>query len=314
MTGNSWSNPNPSAGFRSVVVGLGELLFDCFGDTRRPGGAPANVAFHAQQLGLAGVVFSRVGRDQLGRELLDFLQRQGLETDYIQEDPSYPTGQVTVDTGQADHPRYTIHENVAWDYLAFEDRVLQLVAKASALCFGTLAQRSATSRRTIAAAIEAAPQSLIVYDINLRPPFYQRDWIESSLQRAHLAKLNQDEAQELATMLALSSTDLATVGRSLCERYQLHLACITRAAQGCLLMTPGDQADIPGLAIEVADTVGAGDAFTAALIFAYLARWPLALAGEFANRVGAMVAGRPGAMPHLGRELDDLKAEFTKQL
>ncbi|HPP54245.1 MAG TPA: PfkB family carbohydrate kinase, partial [Thermoguttaceae bacterium] len=189
---------------RPVVIGLGELLWDVFPDGRRPGGAPANVAFHASQLGCEGVVVSRVGQDGLGEELLAYLAQQGISTRWIQRDQQHPTGTVTVQLNRNGQPQYTIHENVAWDYLEMEEGLKELMQTAAAVCFGTLAQRSHTSRRTIHQALAAAPKEcLIVYDVNLRRPFVRRDWVEESLVLAHIVKLTLEELHELADLLAI---------------------------------------------------------------------------------------------------------------
>ncbi len=162
-----------------IVVGLGEVLWDCFGDVRKPGGATANVAFHAGQLGLAGVVCSRVGADPLGTELLGYLAGHNLDTRYIQEDPVRPTGTVTVDASRPDHPTYVIHEDVAWDHIEFTPDLCDLMRRARAVCFGSLAQRSPRSRQVIRQCLEAATGALRVFDVNLRQSWYDRECIEN---------------------------------------------------------------------------------------------------------------------------------------
>lgn len=295
-----------------LVIGLGEVLWDIFADSRRPGGAPANVAFQASQLGCRGVVCSRVGQDPLGNELLAFLAGQGMATEFIQRDAVHPTGTVTVDTSQPAHPRFIIHENVAWDYLECDEPWQALAEQAAAMCFGTLAQRSPVSRQTIHRALQAAqPGCLIVYDVNLRQRWYQRDWIEASLAAASWAKLNSDEAAELAQLLELGQCDEVAFARSLQARYGLQAVCITRAERGAILVSGQTVVDRPGEQIEVVDTVGAGDAFTAAWIAAGLWHWPPTAQVAFANRVGALVATRPGAMPALREEFAQLAREYS---
>jgi fructokinase len=285
-----------------VVVGLGELLWDVFTDSRRPGGAPANVAFHAGQLGCRGVVCSRVGSDEPGDELVEYLTGRGVDASYIQRDREHATGTVTVDTSDAEHPTYVIHEDVAWDYLECDAAWSQLLAGASAVCFGTLAQRSPVSRRAIAAALDAAADALLVYDVNLRPPWYALDRIEASLGRAHAVKLNLDEAVELGPLLGLGRLDADALARAWLDDHSLRCVCLTRGEGGCRLLSQNESADIPGQPVTVADAVGAGDAFTAALIRGLLAGASLEAVGNFANQVGALVASRPGAMPVLKDE------------
>lgn len=299
---------------RPTVIGLGELLWDCFADSRLPGGAPANVAFHANQMGCRGLVCSRVGCDPLGDELVAFLRRQGLDTTLIQRDAVHPTGTVTVDVSRPDQPRFTIHENVAWDYLAFETALEASLGQAAAVCFGTLAQRSAVSRATIARAIRSVgPGCLVVYDVNLRQHFFHRDWVEASLRAAHLVKLNAEETVELGRLLDLDSRAAGRQGsadshrefaRAIQERFGVRAVCVTRGERGCLLVDGETTVDVPGVEVRVVDTVGAGDAFTAALIAARLRGWSLSSQAAFANAMGALVAGRPGAMPVLRDEID----------
>jgi fructokinase len=292
-----------------IVIGLGELLWDCFADSRRPGGAPANVAFHAGQLGHRGVVCSRVGADELGEALLVYLADHGLETGYIQRDPDHATGTVTVDTTDPGHPSYVIHDPVAWDFLRFDDDLDRLMADASAVCFGTLAQRHASSRDTIHRCLAAAKAALIVYDVNLRQSWYDREWIERSLRAASMVKLNADEVGVLADVLDVGSAVAEPFCGALRSRYGVDTVCITRAERGCLLNGPRETVDVPGVKVAVADAVGAGDAFTAALISAHLRGWRLPAAARFANDVGALVASRPGAMPNLR---DDFAALASK--
>ncbi len=296
---------------KPVVVGLGEVLWDCFEGSRLPGGAPANVAFQASQLGCLGIVCSRVGRDALGDELLAFLQGQGLRTDWIQRDPMRPTGTVTVDATSPDHPRYTIHEDVAWDHLQFDAALEDLAGQADAICFGTLARRSRRSRETIHRAVQSARSAcLIVYDVNLRQHYYEREWIEQSLRMAHVVKLNAEEVIEIDKLLEFESRDQEHFASTVRDRYGIDTVCVTRTERGCLLVAPEGTIEDPGRPVRVADTVGAGDAFTAALIFAWLRAWPLAAQASFANAAGALVASRSGAMPPLGEELARLVAEY----
>lgn len=293
-----------------IVVGLGELLWDVFPDSSRPGGAPANVAFQAGQLGAQGIVCSRVGRDRLGEDLLAFLAAQGLSTDWIQRDPQHPTGTVTVDLSQPSHPNYVIHENAAWDFLAAGPALAELMGRAAAVCFGTLAQRNKPSRWAIYEALDATRSTcLVVYDVNLRQQWYSRDAIEQSLRRAKLVKLNDDEALVLAELFGLPSRRPEDLARFFQQQFGVAACCITRGSKGCLLVSGESQVAQPGLPVDVVDTVGAGDAFTAALIVARLRGWPETAQAAFANRVGGLVASRSGAMPPLREEFQRLLQE-----
>lgn len=290
------------------VIGLGELLWDCFPDRRLPGGAPANVAFHAQQLGLAAAVVTRVGDDLLGRELQDFLQRQGLSTELVQRDPFHGTGTVTIELSEAGSASYEFLKDSAWDFLEVTPALASAFQQARAVCFGTLGQRCETSRRTIQQCLTlAAPDCLVVYDINLRPPFYERSWIEQSLGHAKVVKLNDEEVAVLGPLLGAGPLSPAQFGRWILDRYPAELVCITRGGAGCLVISRSESCDVPGEKVQVVDTVGAGDAFTAALIWSRLEGWELERSARFANRVGALVASRAGAMPELVKELRGLK-------
>jgi fructokinase len=296
--------PASSHGFD--VIGLGEILWDCFPDRRLPGGAPANVAFHAQQLGLSAAVATRVGADPLGDELVRFLESQGLLTDLVQRDPEHGTGTVTVEI-HSDRTNYEFLENSAWDFLDAAPDWLAAAESARSIVFGTLAQRRERSRRTIHEMLAAAKDDcLIVYDVNLRPPFFEREWIHESLRRARVAKLNDDEAQHLATLFSTQTRSEDEFARWLLDVYHLDLVCITRGARGALAVSQDELCEVSGIAIQVADTVGAGDAFTAALIWSRFAGRPLKESLELANRFGALVASRPGAMPKLSREIGEL--------
>jgi fructokinase len=297
-----------------IVVGLGEVLWDVFPDSSRPGGAPANVAFQAGQLGVRGVVCSRVGRDRLGEELVGFLAGQGLSTDWIQRDAEHPTGTVTVDLSEPSHPSYVIHENVAWDFLAAGPAWVELMGRAAAVCFGTLAQRNKASRWAIYEALDATrPECLVVYDVNLRQQWYSREAIEPSLRRAKLVKLNDDEALVLAELFGLSTRQPQDLAQFFQQQFGVTACCITRGAKGCLLVSGDEQVDQPGLPVQVVDTVGAGDAFTAALIVGRLRGWAAPVQAAFANRVGGLVASRAGAMPPLREEFGQLLEEYGRQ-
>ena len=292
---------------RPIVIGLGELLWDCFEDSRRPGGAPANVAFQANQLGCEGVVCSRVGKDALGEELSSFLESQGISSRTLQIDSERPTGTVTVQMKEENHPEYTIHENVAWDGMEFTPDWQVCLKAAAAVCFGSLAQRQEPSHKTIQQCLSSTSEKcLTVYDVNLRQNYYSKTILEESLRACRVVKLNHEELSILASMLGVKQNDEKQFARDLQSQYGLELIVLTRGENGCLLLSETEVADIPRQKIEVADAVGAGDAFTAGLISALLKSWPLQIAGEFANSVGALVASRSGAMPELKKEYAEL--------
>ena len=299
---------------RQTVIGLGEVLWDEFSDSRRPGGAPANVAFQANELGCRGIVVSRVGADRSGSELCAELADKGLELTGIQRDRDHPTGRVTVDLTDSGHPDYVIHENVAWDYLQADAALRDLASTADAICCGTLAQRSATSRRSIHTLLDVAtPDCLTVYDVNLRQQWYTREWIEATIRTANVVKLNHEEVHIVAELLGLESAP-PEFAASLQGEYNVDLVCVTRAEHGCVLVDRDNVVDVPGEPVDVADAVGAGDAFTAALIISRLEGWPLHSIAEFANKVGGLVASRSGAMPELADEYSRLREDCVRRL
>jgi len=300
-----------------VVVGLGEVLWDIFPDGRHAGGAPANVAYHANQLGCTGVVASRVGTDPLGDELAGYLTQMGLATAGIQRDAAHPTGTVTARITPEGGADYTIHTGVAWDFLEADAPLLRLMRTVQAVCFGSLAQRSDASRKAIRAAVEATPGAAIrVYDVNLRQSYYSREVVEWSLAHASVVKLNHEEVPvilQLLGELVAGEAPFAAVARRahefLARTFEIKTTIITRAAEGCLLLANDDVIEVPGQRIEKPEPVGAGDAFTAAFIASSLWGWPLQAIGPFANAVGTLVASLPGAMPPVA----DRYAELIRQ-
>jgi fructokinase len=208
-----------------------------------------------------------------------------------------------------------IQENVAWDFLEASQPAQSLMLQASAVCFGTLAQRSETARRSMHVLLAGSRSDcLLVYDVNLRQHWYQKDWIEDSLFLADIAKLNHDEALVLARVLELGVASPLEIANALQSRFDIRLVCITRGAQGCLLATDQGHVDLPGQLVKTVDSVGAGDAFTAALIYSHWQDWDLARRGQFANRIGGLVAARCGAMPDLAAEFSELQGEFGDRL
>lgn len=295
---------------KQIVIGIGEVLWDVFPRLRRPGGAPANVAFHANQMGECGVVCSRVGRDALGDELVAFLRDRGLIVSHIQRDARLPTGTVTVDATQAESPRYTIHENVAWDALALDEPLSQVAAQASAICFGTLAQRSGVSRETIRATLGQCGHALRVYDVNLRPPWYSAECVAASLDLCDVVKLSAEEAVEVARLCGLNAERPTEIARALIDRCGLRLVCITRGSDGAAVVSADECVESPAVPVHVVEAVGAGDSFAAAMIHGMLAEWPLERMLRFAIGVSGLVVGREGAMPPMHDEIAALEARI----
>lgn len=288
---------------RRTVVGLGEVLWDLLPAGKQLGGAPANFAYQAHVLGAEAWPVSCVGNDPLGHEILERLRAVGLPTDGVAIDPSAPTGTVSIELAADGQPRFTIHENVAWDRLVASGNVLSVMRRADAVCFGTLAQRSKTSQVTIRSLLSAVPNdALRIFDINLRQQYYSGELIESSLAVANVLKINDQELPVVAQLLHLQGRPSDQMAE-LAKRYGLRLTALTRGAAGSLLYADGQFSDHPGLSAKVADTVGAGDAFTAMMTLGFLAGWSLEEINRRANELAAYVCSQPGAMPPLPPEL-----------
>ena len=286
-----------------VIVGLGEVLWDKLPGGMQLGGAPGNFAFMATQLGDHGVIASRVGSDSLGGRALEELQRRGQATSHIQIDNARPTGIAEVQVDVHGQPAYSITENVAWDYLEWTTQWEELAAGVDAVCFGSLAQRSPASRAAIQRFLRSTPlDALRIFDVNLRQPFYSADVLSESLELATVVKLSHEELPQVAEMLKLGGRGDNACAHRLIQVFDLEMVCVTRGARGSLIVSPTDLIEHPGVPIAVADTVGAGDAFTAALAHYHLRRAPLDQISEAANHLGAWVATQIGATPTLGRE------------
>jgi fructokinase len=287
----------PADRTRPVVVGIGEVLWDLLPGGKQLGGAPANCAFHAHAMGADAPLISAVGRDPLGAEILEILARQGIPAGAVAIDPLHPTGTVSVQVGEAGEPRFTIDEGVAWDYIPASPEAIEAAARADAICFGTLAQRSAPSRATIRTCIEAArPGCLRVLDVNLRDPFADAACVAGALAFADLLKLNDAELPRIAAWLGLDGTETAVLD-ALLARYSLRLIALTRGGRGSRLRGADGDSVHGGYQVEVVDTVGAGDSFTAAVIMGLLRGRPLDEINDDANRIASRVCTRSGAFP-----------------
>ena len=285
------------------VIGVGEVLWDLLPAGKQLGGAPANFAYHAHALGAEVRVVSRVGNDPLGREILDRLRALGLPTDGVGVDADAPTGTVSVELAADGQPRFTIHENVAWDHLVADEASLAFAAHAAAVCFGSLGQRCEASRRAIRALVTATPaMALRVFDINLRQQFYSREIVEDSLRLANVLKLNDTELPVLAAMFGLAGGVREQLA-ALAQRFALRAVALTRGALGSLLLAGNTWSEHPGLTVKVVDSVGAGDAFTAAMALGLLAGHRLDDINRHANEVAAYVCSQAGATPVLPQSL-----------
>lgn len=281
-----------------IIVGIGEILFDILGDSEELGGAPANFAYHATMLGAQGQAISAVGNDIRGKNALKELQKRGLSTDYISILDGIDTGYVRATLNEAGIARYEFPDNIAWDHLHLNDHAISIAPQVTGVCFGSLAQRSSTSRQAIYTFLDLIPEpALKVFDLNLRQSFYSLEIILHSLERADILKLNDDELPQLANLLGLSGNDKAIL-TALVINHNLQLVMLTRGSKGSLLVSPSGYADHPGIPVEnLADTIGAGDAFTAAAVVSLLNGDNLRSVNEKANLRAAQVCTYSGAMP-----------------
>lgn len=276
------------------IIGLGEILWDMLPTGKALGGAPANFAYHVTRLGGAGVAVSAVGNDALGDEIAALLSAKGLNAHI--ERVGYPTGTVAVTLDERGVPSYEICEGVAWDNIPFTPTMQSLAEDAVAVCFGSLAQRSECSATTIKSFLAALPSPCLkVFDINLRQHYYSKEVIESSLQVADILKINDEEMDVVAPMLGVDGDDVARC-RALIERYGLQAVVLTRGSKGSLVVTSTEADERGVVEVEVVDTVGAGDAFTAGFVVAWLRGDSLADAHRLATESSAYACTLKGAM------------------
>jgi fructokinase len=286
-----------------TLVGLGEILWDMLPTGKQLGGAPANFAYHAQALGANGVVVSCIGDDDLGNEVLSRLGGLGLDCRYIAVDKAHPTGTVTVKLDENGEPDFTIHENVAWDFIPLSADLLELAVRTDAVCFGSLCQRLEVSRDTIRRFLQATkPDCIRVFDINIRQSFYNKDIVHAMLSLSNVLKLNDEELPIVADLLDITGSQ-SDILSQLTRRYKLRLIALTRGAGGSRLYAQGQDSSHPGFSAQVADTVGAGDSFTAMMTLGLLRGEELDKINEEANRVASYVCSQSGATPELPDDL-----------
>ena len=282
---------------KNIVVGLGEILWDVFPEYKILGGAPANFAYHVSQFGFNGYAVSAIGDDLLGKEILASLEEKKLN--YLIETTDYPTGTVQVTLSKGGIPAYEINENVAWDNISFGAKVENLAKNTQAVSFGTLAQRNLISKDTIRRYLAAMPQdSLKIFDINLRQHYYTKEIIHESLMMANALKINDEEILEIASLNEWAGNE-QDICKIILEKYQLDILILTKGTDGSFIFTPRISSYLPTPKVHVADTVGAGDSFTAAFVASYLHGDRIEDAHQLAVEVSAYVCTQHGAMPKM---------------
>jgi len=285
---------------RPVVVGLGEVLWDVYPDAAHFGGAPANFACHAASLDAESWLASAVGADELGDRARDTLRQYGVEFSCVARDAEHSTGRVDVTLDSLGRPSYEFAANTAWDHITWSDALDALARRCDAVCFGTLAQRAPQSRETIQRFVKATPSTALrMFDVNLRKQFYDATVIDQSLRLATALKLNEEELPIVARLCGVNESNPRDAMRALMNKYSLRLVALTRGPDGATLITGDEESTFPALTTTVVDTVGAGDAFTSAVVIDFLAGLPLADTNAHANAVASFVCSQPGAVTAL---------------
>ena len=283
-----------------VIVGMGEALWDVLPEGKKIGGAPANFAYHVSQFGFDSRIVSAVGEDTDGTEIMDVFQKKALKT-MIARVP-YPTGTVQVTLDAVGVPCYDIKEAVAWDNIPFTDELKSLALNTRAVCFGSLAQRSQVSRDTIKRFLDAMPDldgNLKIFDVNLRQAIYTKEILCDSMSRCNVLKINDEELVVISRIFDYPGIDLQDKCWILLAKYNLKMLILTCGTNGSYVFTPGVVSFQETPRVAVADTVGAGDSFTAAFTSAVLAGKPVQEAHKLAVEVSAFVCTQSGAMPEL---------------
>ncbi|HLK07584.1 MAG TPA: carbohydrate kinase [Candidatus Angelobacter sp.] len=281
------------------IVSVGEVLWDILPSAEHPGGAPFNFAWHAHNLGHEVCFVSAIGNDQRGRKIIEQMAESRLSTRFIRRVPSQPTGTVTVALDSQGLPHYTIHRPAAYDFPSLSPAEFDALLNPTPawIYFGTLQQMSVPAHAFVMQLLAAAPTTRYFYDVNLRVGSFTPELVRTLAQRAHILKLNEQEVSALREIGGLQGDSREQFCRNCLSAFQLDGICITLGPKGCALLLGNEYLEAPGFPISVADTIGAGDAFSAALLHGINAGWTEAQIAAFANRVGALVASRSGGTP-----------------
>ena len=301
---------------RKTVISFGEILWDILPDRTLLGGAPFNLAFRVNSLGDRGLIVSRLGSDELGRRAFDQVVALGLDTSYLQTDEDHPTGTVRVTFDTNNNPDFVIIPEVAYDYIEVTSNLLEAASAADYFCFGTLSQRSTPTRRSLEELLDAAENSIKLLDINLRKDCYTAETVRWSLGHCDILKLNEDEARELSLMLFGRFHSIDRFSEKVVEKYSLRYCVVTLAEKGAFACSrQNEKVYIPGYRIELADSVGAGDAFTAGFVHCLLKKLSLSEAVEFGNILGALVSTQTGATaPVTNPEIERFRSRGSERI
>ena len=282
-----------------IVICFGEVLWDLLPSGKIAGGAPMNVAFQTNNLGMQARMISRVGSDDLGKELLAFLQEKGVSTDCVQTDSTYPTGMVNVSLDEKGIPSYDIVQPAAWDHIELREEMLDTVAGADALVFGSLSCRSEQSKKTLLTLIQKAP--LRVFDVNLREPFYSQTLLEELLPKANIVKVNDIELDILARWYDMEGSESDRMA-ALQDKFGFDRIIVTKGEHGAACRSHSGYCTVPGVSVKVEDTIGSGDAFLSGYLSQLFAGASDQECLRFANALGALTATKAGGTPNISLE------------
>lgn len=277
------------------VVCFGEILWDILPQGRRPGGAPMNVAYHLNRLGIKSTMISRVGDDAIGKELRDFLKGIGLGTEYIQCDPEYRTSEVIATIGKDEEVNYEIVSPVAWDFITYDSVFDRLLEESDMLVFGSLAARNEMTRNTLYQLLDKAKFKL--FDVNFRDPHYTKETVDYLLRHSDAVKLNSNELQIIGEWLGNSTGKEQKSINLIQENYGMKEIIVTKGSQGVSYYTLTERYDYAAYKVEVNDTIGSGDSFLAAFISQKLKGEPIEDILDYAVALGAYITSHSGANP-----------------
>lgn len=286
---------------KPTIICFGEVLWDMLPTGKIAGGAPMNVAYHLNNFGLPAKMLSRIGEDDLGRQLRAFLEKKGVDTELLQEDAFYPTGKVDVKLDDNGTATYKIIKPVAWDFININVDNEKAVREGDVFVFGSLACRSSRSKETLLALLEIA--KLKVFDVNLRAPYFNRETLEVLLQKANIVKMNDEELALIGTWYFDEKLD-TIIARKVCSHFDINILIVTKGANGAFVVDPDNNVQqVTGKKVDVEDTIGSGDSFLAGFLYQYLNEEPMIVCMDFAARTGALVATHRGGTPKISEEM-----------
>lgn len=283
------------------VITIGEILWDVFPEGKKAGGSSMNVALNLHKQSIESNFVSAVGDDDSGKELLSFLEGNHFSTQLIQTHPKLPTSTVVVQLDENHQATYTIKQPVAWDDIALNDANIHAVKQADALVYCSLTCREENSRNTILSLLDNAKTK--IFDINLRAPFYEKELIKTLLSKADILKINEDEIIWVRDCFGLTGNDEEQLLKQLSAQFNIGVICLTLGDKGACVLKDGKFFHHGGYKVQVADTVGAGDAFLATFIACYLQDYPMESTLDNACKVGAFVASQAGANPDYNKKI-----------